>query len=302
MNNPNIWTTPVTSYQKSFKFMTYNVDQAVREEQFPSTKWEVRRDRIAKLIDEVDADIVCLQEMRELENSMSVKDFLHQFKQYQYVLKYRNPSKLSFGLAILYKPEKFFAMDTLVRWLSDTPDIPSDNWSPNNGFGSNVLCQKFIPVVDQKCVFGSRPLWILNTHFGLDEELKTKSCQKLVEIIRDVIDGCPFVLSGDFNFFPDRDGPKQRSIITEHFVDAGQGAITLNGKQIEGTFIGYDHDNFKADLNNINSRLDNIFVSGVTHGRAILYTKTMMDVEPPELTTRDFPSDHLPIVIDINFE
>ena len=48
------------------------------------------------------------------------------------------------------------------------------------------------------------------------------------------------------------------------------------------------------------SRLDHIFSSnGVVGNNPLLYTKTMLEIEPEELKTRNYPSDHLPLVINI---
>lgn len=78
--NPNLYinTTKVAS---SFTILQYNVDQAMREEKVPITKWNVRYPRIQKLINEVNADIVCLQEMRKLPDTISVNKFLSSFDQ-----------------------------------------------------------------------------------------------------------------------------------------------------------------------------------------------------------------------------
>ena len=152
-----------------------------------------------------------------------------------------------------------------------------------------------------KIVANLPPFWVFNVHFGLEEDLKTKSCHKLLEIVKDATKGQEFIICGDFNFFPDRDGNKQRAILTAELKDLGRGAKTLSGKECEGTFVGYEHDEFKADLKNMISRLDHIFASTKVTGHSpVLYTKTMLDVEPVELTTRDTPSDHLPLFININ--
>lgn len=49
------------------------------------------------------------------------------------------------------------------------------------------------------------------------------------------------------------------------------------------------------------SQLDNVFGSKrvARNGNTILYMKTMLEVEPKELTTRDAPSDHLPVVMNL---
>jgi len=290
-------------FVNSLKFMTYNVDQAVREEKFENTKWINRMNRVKSLINEVDADIVCLQEMRKLPNSPSVNSWLGGFDKYYFEIGFRNASTLSFGQAILYKPDRFYAARTIKRWLSDTPAKISDTWAADSskGFGYLVLLTQFLPVVNEKVVQNAQAFWIVNVHFGLDEEIKTKSCHKLIEIVKDVCKDETVIISGDFNFFPDKDGDKQRAILAEHFTDIGKDAKTLGGKQIEGTFIGYEHDEFKSDLTNMKSRLDHIFGSKriLELSDPVLYTKTMLEQEPEELTTRDYPSDHLPIVANL---
>ena len=50
----------------TFSVLQYNIDMAMREESHPETKWTNRNERIAQLILKIDADIVCLQELREL--------------------------------------------------------------------------------------------------------------------------------------------------------------------------------------------------------------------------------------------
>lgn len=77
----------------------------------------------------------------------------------------------------------------------------------------------------------------------------------------------------------------------------------MGGKHVEETFVGFEHDEFKADLTNMVGRLDHIFGSSHILGtNPTLYTKTMLNVEPQELTTRDYPSDHLPLLLDVTIK
>jgi endonuclease/exonuclease/phosphatase family metal-dependent hydrolase len=71
---------------------------------------------------------------------------------------------------------------------------------------------------------------------------------------------------------------------------------------VEGTFVGYDHDEFKADLSNMVGRLDHVFTSQSVSGfDPTLIDMTMLDPEPPRGTTRDYPSDHWPLCIELLF-
>jgi endonuclease/exonuclease/phosphatase family metal-dependent hydrolase len=279
----------------------------MREEQFENTKWMNRKDRVKALIEHINADIVCLQEMRQLPDAITVNSWLGSLSKYRYQIAYRNASMLAFGQATLYDPKKFFLSKVEFKWLSDTPDVVSDTWAlekgGTTGFGYVVLCTQFRLVSDDgKILSDVEPFWVFNIHFGLEEELKTKSAHKLVALVYSVSEGQQFIISGDFNFFPDKDGAKQRAILAKHFVDCGNSAKTSrNGKQVEGTFIGYEHDQFKADLSNMVSRLDHVWCSKLINvSNPILHTETMLPDEPEELTTRETPSDHLPLSVDVN--
>jgi len=300
MNYSTKLHTIIDNFQTEFTLLQYNVDQSMREEATSETKWNNRYPRVKKLIDEVNADIVCLQEMRKLPDTISVNHFLALFPQYSNILEYRNAHPLAFGQAILYKPEKFYPLQTVKRWLSETPNTVSESWTSTPSSGYIVVGTQFMPVHDTKVVVNTKPFWVFNVHFGMEEELKTRSCFKLLEITNTIANGDEYIISGDFNFFPDKDGSRQREILTNELKDLGQHAHTLTGKHIEGTFVGYEHDEYKANLNHMISRLDNVFSTNLVHGyNPTLYTKTMHYNEPIELTTRDFPSDHLPLVINI---
>lgn len=293
----------IPNFENKFNLLQYNVDQAVREEKFENTKWKNRSPLVRKLIDEVSADIVCLQEMRKLPDNPSIEKFLADFDNYRSVVFFRNPSEMAFGQAILYNQKKFFLVNSFQKWLSDNQNEVSDTFAQKSdaAWGSTVVCAKFLPIHNGKVIKNAKPLWVFNTHFALDEIVKTKSCYKLLEIVKEIANSDPYIVCGDFNFFPDKDGSKQRAILATVMKDLGKGAVTLGGRLIEGTFVGYEHDEFKADLNNMISRLDHIWGSkGVeTEGPVVLYTKTMKNPEPKELTTRDLPSDHLPLKASI---
>lgn len=170
--NPNLHTLKSnTSWNPTVKFMTYNVDQAMREEKFEETKWVNRMKRVRDLITSIKPDICCLQEMRRLPDTPSVNSWLGSFDDYYFEIGYRNGSKLSFGQANLYNPDKFYAAETVKKWLSDTPDEISDTWATQSGgttgFGYLVLCTKFLWVHDGKIIVDAEPFWVINIHFGL---------------------------------------------------------------------------------------------------------------------------------------
>ena len=307
----------IENFENKFTLLTYNIDQAVREEKYEETKWKNRKEFIKKLIIEVNADIVCLQELRKLykddeETTEMFLALLSKELNYRFIVDYRNAGELAFGNAILWKYKKFAMIKHKIKYLSETPNIISDTWSENYGFGAIINGVLLYPVKNEKIIINSNPFWIFNTHFPLEEEFKTKSCKFLVEYLGKLKE--EWLLCGDFNFFEDKDlnsdkkvfGSKQREILTKEgeFQDLCKDSKTLGGKKIVGTFIGFNHDEFKSDLDNMNSRLDHIFSSkNIKGSNASQYTRSMKkdfkeDIEE-ELTHRNYPSDHLPQLIEI---
>ena len=277
MNDP-LWCR-ITEEEDSapgvtFKFVTYNVDQAMREERHENTKWANRKDRVKSMIEKMDADIACLQEFRTLPGNESPQEFIaNAFPKFRFWMDYRNASDMAFGQVIMWNPEKFYPVEYCKRWLSDTPQTLSDTWSVgqggSTGWGYILTGIKFVPVEGGKAIRNKPAFWVFNTHFGLEEDLKTKSCEALIRLTREIVADSPFIVSGDLNLFPDKNAITQRAILTEHLKDLGKGALTSQkGIQVEGTFVGYEHDDFKADLKNMQSRLDHVLGSAKTSARA----------------------------------
>ena len=299
--NRKIYTRTLPESESTFRVLQYNVNQAMECEKHTDTAWGVRADRVLALIKDVDADIVCLQELRHLNTGyLTPEAWLALLKGYRYVVDYANSTPLAMGQAILYKPDRFYAKQHVKYWLSELATVPSDTFGNGYGYIVSGLELMVVDPVSKLLVHGAQPFWVFNTHFGLDEDLKLKSCIALQHIIRDGIGATHFIVCGDLNLFPDRDGNAHRALLAEHWTDCGKGAITLLGqRQVEGTFVGYHYDAFKADLGNMVSRLDHIFCSpNMTPSFPTLWNKTMKvpnEVDDP--TTRDFPSDHWPLVV-----
>lgn len=293
-----------------YTILQYNVDQAMREEKHEETKWNNRSSRVKELINntikEHNVDIICLQELRKLpDQKETTEQFLASLglgEDFTFVVDYRNSQPVSFGQAILINRKSLYVVRHVKYWLSDISDVPSDINGSGNGFILNGIF--VFPVQGSKIVTPTEPFWIFNTHLPVStEEDKTKCCEILKKLIPQ---HQSFVLAGDFNFFPDKDGNKQRASLG--FKDLGKGAITSKGGvPCEGTFIGYQHDEFKADLKNMISRLDHVFGSQniETVDKPLLINKTMteFDVESKDEfdEERRYPSDHLPLCVKFKF-
>lgn len=302
----HIQTLAPTSYTRVLKLEQYNVDNALRSERAEVSRWFNRSKRVYDSITQQNADIVSLNELRELDDRLPVKMFLAQFNQYNHIYNRKNPNKIAFGQAILFNPDKLYPLESLCKWLSETPNQVSDY--KEKGLGTMVLCVKFAHVEKGKIIRNMAPLWVFNVHFpAVGEEAKTACCYKLIEVIKGIAQGEPYVVLGDFNTYFDMDGFKQRSILSENMLNITDNLETEAGKKVTGTFIGTDLDEQKkpfplaenmSQLDYIYIAKDNPYIQRV-EDKATVVTKTMLEVEPEELTSRQLPSDHLPVLASI---
>ena len=283
------------------KIVTYNVNNSVRDEANPLTRWSNRRERVKRLLLKIDADIICLQELRVLDSTPEA--WLSEFEGYRFDIVYCNATKLGFARAILYKIDRFMPIARQSSWLSETPEVPSDfvDSQGKQGFGAVVQAVQFLYASEGK-VDPRRAFWVFNTHLGMDELVKTQSCvllgsigQRLKTLER------PGILAGDFNFFFDMNGREQFHNMLNQWDDLAVGRIASLGRPIEGTFVGYEADTHRSALpvnDIVFGKLDHIFGLGFESHGARVHTETMLEPEPQELTERDsLPSDHLPLSI-----
>jgi len=288
-------TTPLGA----FKFATWNIDQARREEDYEATKFDNRWGGeegavhgILPQIEECNADILCLQELRNLATSrVTVNELLYQVAKrlgYDYLHAYYGPDDISFALCIFYKRNKFYVADRRQIILP-----LADEKKPN--LTRIALFAKFQPI-DQTS--GRRledlAFWVGCTHFGLEEQEKHDSATKLSDFLQTL--DAPFLCAGDFNFFDDRDGEKHRRIMLEKTVDAAYPLANASG-----TFMGFEHDAFKQPFERM-SRLDHVFHRGFSQKFFLNPSSSASAFGDMELVrARKYPSDHLMIVLHFSF-
>jgi endonuclease/exonuclease/phosphatase family metal-dependent hydrolase len=266
--------TEITRATQTYTFATWNIAHAKADEAFEQTRFDVRWPLILTHISDCDADILCLQELRNLETSaVSVADILHSVAQlgYDYKHAYYGPDSTAFALVIFFKRDKFFPVGLELHTLP-----LADPQKPNS---SRILL-----TVGLRSNASGGEISFSTTHFGLEEDEKRRSAEflasHLFRHLRRV------VCAGDFNFFDDRDGQQHRQMLLDVSLDMAHPL-----ENASGTFMGFEHDAFKQPFEKM-SRLDHIFASHVTQvGQATAYCGDMETVR-----SRTYPSDHLMIV------
>jgi endonuclease/exonuclease/phosphatase family metal-dependent hydrolase len=283
----------------SFSIATFNIDQAKVEETHEDTKFDVRWPKLKPMIQEANVDILCLQELRNLETSSTrIPDVLFQIAQmgYDYKHAYYGPDSTSFALAIFYKRDKFFVSGLNLQLLP-----LADEKKPN--VSRIVLMVKLRPMANP-----SNEFYVCNTHFAIGEQEKEAAAIFLkTELDKITEKGIPFLCAGDFNFFDDRDGAKHRKIMLEgsmsmwskdretypEYTRLSDVAFPLSNAS--GTFMGFKHDQFNQPFEKM-SRLDHIFANKLVKISKQAYAYGDIEL----VKKREYPSDHLMIVVEVS--
>lgn len=282
------------------KIATFNVNNAKIEEKWDGkhpldTRWDNRCPLVASLINTCGADIVCLQEVRTLETSKyNLKTFLSMLN-YDHHYVYYSEKKNEMALVILWNSSKFIPMAFDLGYYDNPPladgSVPVDNKEMCYfGIGFKEISE---PLASFKTVGTSTGVnfWVYNTHFSVAEARKWASVNNLVAKFSE--DSKNMVIAGDFNFFSDMDGDKQRRKMLEVFpVDLAY-PIT-SPIALPGSFIGFDNNAFKKTPDTM-ARLDHVFARGFTRvGEVTAFGATLEN-----LTNRTYPSDHVMLMIDV---
>jgi endonuclease/exonuclease/phosphatase family metal-dependent hydrolase len=304
---------PNTITDRILKVATFNISNAMRDEKVLETKWSNRQQAVFDLICRIDADIICLQELRNLPGEETVEQFLARFTNYRSEVAYRNPTDLSFAQAIMWKPDRVFPQQSMRQWLSQTPNQLSDSATiPLDKPSPGYLLQgiEFLFVSNGKVLVNEshgqpHPFYIFNVHMPVGEDEKNHCTPILRDRIQQITQKKPFMVCGDFNTFDDLDGPKQREVLSKAgWIDMGKHMISTTDESIvKGTFIGYMQDDHHAeDPSHPTSRLDHIWASDgrvvnmERHGGVNAWMPRVA-LGPGE--NNKSPSDHVPLSVEV---
>lgn len=277
----------------SFSMLCWNVDQARREEKVEQTRWDIRSPHVKQLIKKAKCDIVVLLELRDLETSTeNWRQFLSYFPEYDHVSRRYCHFDLTFAMSLMVDPKKFFIGDTRVHSYSDDPQK-----------------SKIVMFVDLQRKDTLKWCTIGVTHFDLPEDIKWVSVKKLRDLIS--TQQYPTMVYGDYNFFDDADGIKQREYMLETCDDVAYPLLRVNHgygipENLSGTFIGFSHDEQKKSYEKM-SRLDHIFIPRQPSNKKILVDfaeSPFMENYKFDNSSYDsytYPSDHLAIRVNFVF-
>ena len=264
-----------------FRAMSFNVLwQNESTDSLCPCSWNQRKEQVASMIRFHKADIIGLQEPLDTQ----IQDLIDLLPDYDfYGIGWEDGQSKGPIDAILWKKSRFTRKEEGYFFLSPTPDTPSKGW--NAKFPRGVT---WVKVKDKKT---GKYCYIFNTHFDYhSEEARHESASLLRMQIEKIAKGECFVVTGDFNLFPEMGAEETYGILTssEH---PGSSLIDAKNKALfphhgpTGTWSGFKEagqPGVKPDFIFVSERIG-VMIHGVLS----------------DCFDGLFPSDHLPVVADL---
>ncbi len=294
-----IFTFAIVVMQLSAQMLvgSYNIRYKNDADSVNGNVWAKRCQVICDQVNFMAPDIFGAQEV--LKNQLD--DMLARLDGYDFIGVGRDDGKAEGEYAaIFYKTDRLRLLECGNFWLSETPDIP--------GLGWDAACVRI-------CTWGrfakqtatnDESFYFFNTHMDhVGVTARREASKLIVEKIRDITQGAPVILTGDFNV-------DQNDEIYRIFTESGLLKDSFLSTRLlfaeNGTF-----NSFKSDLYT-DSRIDHIFVSPSTcvDSYGVLTnsywvpneesTDTIKGDDAPQQInfskyTRRLPSDHYPVFI-----
>lgn len=263
--------TATAQNKNTLRVASYNLRLGVAND--GDNAWSNRKEMVKDLIIYHDFDIIGTQEGYDFQ----LKDVC-ELDAYVYTGHGREDGK-SAGehSAIIYKKDRFKLLDSGDFWLSETPDVPGKGWDAKC---CNRICSwgKF---KDKK---SGKEFYFFNVHFDHEGVIaRIESGKLMIKKIKEIAGKVPVICTGDFNSTPETEQIKtMQTILHDSYLISSQkpyGPV--------GTFSGFK---ITAKLEN---RIDYIFTD---NRMKVLKYGVLTDM----LYGR-FPSDHLPVVVDLTW-
>jgi endonuclease/exonuclease/phosphatase family metal-dependent hydrolase len=256
--------------------MTFNI--RYDNPQDGADRWSNRKEKVAQTIISHQAQVIGIQEALHHQCT----ELASYLKGYKWIGVGRDDGKDQGEYAPIFYKKKFWRLlDWGTFWLSPTPEKPSKGWDA--ALPRILTWSKFKHKKSKKTVY------IFNTHFDhRGNEARFHSTSLIREKIQQLAGNAPYILTGDFNFTPDKDP-------YTNLMAPGGGISIMDGKLgsieppkgPEGTYSG-----FRVQSKTPENRIDYIFVH------------PSIDVLQYEVITTSwnghYPSDHFPVVCQID--
>jgi endonuclease/exonuclease/phosphatase family metal-dependent hydrolase len=259
-------------YAQNLKIMSYNIRLDVDSD--GENAWPKRKDYFTSQIQFYNPDIFGVQEA--LPNQ--VTDIAKALSEYNKFGTGREENGTGEACAIYYKKDRFKVDQANTFWLSETPNVVSRGW---DAACNRVCTYGLFTDLKTKKIF-----WVFNTHLDhMGNEARVKGVQLILSKMKELnTKNSPAFLMGDFNSEPET--PQIAEV--KKVMDDTRDISKEKPFGPAGTFNGFKHNEPVTLL------IDYIFISK-NNGLKVQKHAVLSDSKDLK-----YPSDHLPVLIEIN--
>jgi len=270
----------------TIRIMTFNILVDRRTDGLYA--WENRRSQIANLIKYYDPDIFCLQEALEHQ-----KNYLAEcFPEYECFGVGRNDGLIDGEqVPIFHRKNMFKLKDQGYFWLSETPHSAGS-------IGWDAKCPRTVVWKQLQHKDMEQPFIVANTHYDHKGKIANKNSAKSIQQeLSSIAPRCTTLLCGDFNSSEETLAYKE--ILSCGFTDSSSAeeAVCFG---MTFTYHRFLMEQYKTNLSQLQQEHDRVFrtIDHVFHCGEI---KILRYGILGDNQLGIYPSDHFPILCDINF-
>jgi endonuclease/exonuclease/phosphatase family metal-dependent hydrolase len=262
------------SNAQTLKVITYNIRLDVESDGVNA--WRFRKDYFSSQIQFYNPDIFGVQEAKPNQ----VIDISKALLDYNNVGIGRDGIGQGESSNIFYKKDRFTVKESNTFWLSETPNTISKGW---DAAYNRVCTYALFKDLKTKQLF-----WVFNTHLDhIGEQARTKGIELILSKIKELnTKKYPVILMGDLNSEPQED----RIILLKKAMDDTREVSIEKPFGPSGTFNNFKHNEPVTRL------IDYIFIS---KNSVFKVKKYAILSDSKDLK---YPSDHLPVYVEINLK
>lgn len=262
------------SNAQTLKVMTYNIRLDVDSD--GTNAWPFRKEYFSSQIQFYNPDVFGIQEAKPNQ----VIDISKALLEYKNVGIGRDGIGQGESSNIFYKKERFTVKESNTFWLSETPNTISKGW---DAALNRVCTYALFKDLKTKQLF-----WVFNTHLDhIGEQARTKGIELILSKIKELnTKKHPVILMGDLNSEPQDD----RILLLKKAMDDTRAVSIEKPFGPSGTFNNFKHNEPVTKL------IDYIFISK----NSILKVKKYAVLSDSK--DLKYPSDHLPVYVEINLK
>ncbi|WP_394345639.1 endonuclease/exonuclease/phosphatase family protein [Flavobacterium petrolei] len=262
------------SNAQTLKVMTYNIRLDVDSD--GTNAWPFRKEYFSSQIQFYNPDVFGIQEAKPNQ----VIDISKALLEYNNVGIGRDGIGQGESSNIFYKKERFTVKESNTFWLSETPNTISKGW---DAALNRVCTYALFKDLKTKQLF-----WVFNTHLDhIGEQARAKGIELILSKIKELnTKNYPVILMGDLNSEPHED----RILLLKKTMDDTRQVSIEKPFGPSGTFNNFKHNEPVTKL------IDYIFISKNSVFKVKKYA-VLSDSKDLK-----YPSDHLPVYVEINLK